>query len=47
MITNELGVEGKQRERDLTVLNFKVTEKVNIKCYIEKVMGDEHSDERF
>lgn len=39
MITNELGVEGKKRERDLTVLNFKVTEKVNIKCYIEKVMG--------
>lgn len=47
MITNKLGVEGKKKERDLTVLNFKVTEKVNIKCYIEKVMGDEHSDERF
>lgn len=39
MIINEFGVEGKKRERDLIVFNFKVIEKVNIKCYIEKVMG--------
>lgn len=47
MIINEFGVEGKQRERDLIVFNFKVIEKINIKCYIEKVMGGEYFDERF